>query len=202
VQIETGHVVLRPSGVRVLALVTWVMVLVYLALTITSGLQQLLLFSPTAALVCFLVYILFWRPRLVVDGQGVTLVNVLRDVRIPFSRIRSVQTRYTMTVETEEGDFSSWAAPAPGRTSAMSLSRREASGANLMGADLSQGIGASTAPNTDSGAAALLVRHRWQVWEEKARKGAPDERVNLTWNWLVLLTLAVLTIATVLTIVL
>jgi len=202
VQTETGHVVLHPNGVRVLAVVTWVLVLVYLALTVTSGLRQVLLVSPTAALVCFLVYALFWRPRLVVDSQGVTLVNVLRDVRIPFSRIRSVQTRYTMTVETEEGEFSSWSAPAPGRTSAMSLSRREASGANLMGTDLSQGISASTAPNTDSGAAALLVRHRWQVWEEKARADAPDERVSLTWNWLVLLTLAVLTTATVLTIVL
>ncbi len=201
-QTETGHVVLHPNGVRVLAVVTWVLVLVYLALTVTSGLRQVLLVSPTAALVCFLVYALFWRPRLVVDSQGVTLVNVLRDVRIPFSRIRSVQTRYTMTVETEEGEFSSWSAPAPGRTSAMSLSRREASGANLMGTDLSQGISASTAPNTDSGAAALLVRHRWQVWEEKARADAPDERVSLTWNWLVLLTLAVLTTATVLTIVL
>ncbi len=201
-QTETGRVVLRPSGVRVLAAVTWLLVLVYLALTVTSGVQQLLLFSPTAALVCFLVYALFWRPRLVVDADGVTLVNVLRDVRIPFSRIRSVQTRYTMTVETEEGEFASWSAPAPGRTSAMSLSRREASGANLMGADLSQGISASTAPNTDSGSAALLVRHRWQVWGERSRAGAPDERVSSTWNWLVLLTLVVLTTATVLTIVL
>lgn len=161
------RVVLRPTAVRVLAVVTWALMALYLGWTLVTEPSAGLRFAPVAALVSAVVYALFWRPGVAVDDESVTLVNVLRDIHIPFSQLRSVQTRYAMRVETTGHTFTAWAAPAPGRTSSMSLSRREATGVELMGADLTQGVSASAAPNTDSGAAALLVRHRWTQYEER-----------------------------------
>ncbi len=169
---DVGAVMLRPTAVRVLAALTWVLMALYLGWTLLADPPAGLRFAPVAALVSAVVYAMFWRPGVAVDDDSVTLVNVLRDIRIPFSQMRSVQTRYAMQVETTGRTYTAWAAPAPGRTSSMSLSRREAVGVELLGADLKQGVSASAAPNTDSGAAAMLVRHRWALYDERVAEQA------------------------------
>jgi hypothetical protein len=186
-------VALRPSGVRVLAVITWVLLLVFVALTVQDDLGAALRFAPFAALVALVVYALFWRPCVRVDADGVTLTNVVRDVRIPFSRLQDVRTRFALTLETVEGTFTSWASPAPGRTSAMTISRRETKGFQAMGQATDQGVSASAAPNTDSGAAALLVRHRWDVWLEHGGSVEQDDgRIERTWDVPLVCALAVL----------
>ena len=187
-------VALRPNGVRVLAAITWLLLVVFFVLTARDDLGSALRFAPFAGLVALVVYALFWRPCVRVDADGVTLANVVRDVRIPFSRLEDVRTRFALTLETVEGTFTSWASPAPGRTSAMSISRRDSKGFEAMGHATDQGVSASAAPNTDSGAAAMLVRHRWDVWREHGGSGAPadDGRISSTWDVPVLCGLAVL----------
>lgn len=187
-------VALRPNGVRVLAATTWVLLAAFLVLTVRDDVASALRFAPFAGLVALVVYALFWRPCVRVDADGVTLSNVVRDVRIPFSRLEDVRTRFALTLETVEGTFTSWASPAPGRTSAMSLSRRDSKGLEALGQPTDQGISASAAPNTDSGAAALLVRHRWDVWREHGGSDVPADggRISSTWDVPVLCGLAVL----------
>lgn len=177
-------VVLRPNGVRVLAGVTWLLLLAFLVLTVRDDPAGALRFAPFAALVALVVYALFWRPRVDVDADGVTLANVVRDTRVPFARLEDVRTRFALTLETVEGTFTSWSSPAPGRTSAMSLSKRDTRGFAAMGQPTDQGVSASAAPNTDSGAAALLVRHRWEVWREHGGSPEPadDGRITRTWD--------------------
>ena len=183
---DEGVVVLRPTAVRVLAAMTWALMALYLGWTLIAEPAAGLRFAPVAALVSAVLYAVFWRPGVMVDDDSVTLVNVLRDIRIPFSQLRSVQTRYAMRLETAGRSYTAWAAPAPGRTSSMSLSRREAVGVELLGADLQQGLSASAAPNTDSGAAALLVRHRWARYDERrAELNEPTvdgEPVSARWS--------------------
>jgi hypothetical protein len=65
------------------------------------------------------MYAVLWRPAVVVDAEGVRLLNVLRDVRIPWAALESVETRYTLTLITAGRSYASWAAGAPGRGSAM-----------------------------------------------------------------------------------
>ncbi len=177
-------VVLRPNGVRVLAATTWVLLVVFLVLTTLDDPASALRFAPFAGLLALVVYALFWRPRIDVDADGVTLANVVRDTRVPFARLEDVRTRFALTLETVEGTFTSWSSPAPGRTSSMSLSRRDTEGFTAMGQPSDQGVSASSAPNTDSGAAALLVRHRWDVWREHG--GSPEpvdaDRITRTWD--------------------
>lgn len=180
-----GAVVLRPNAVRVLATLTWLLMALYLGWALVVDLSAGLRFAPVAALVSAVVFALFWRPGVKVDDDSVTLVNVLRDIRIPFSQLRSVQTRYALQVETTGRTYTAWAAPAPGQTSSMSLSRREAVGIELLGTDLKQGVRASAAPNTDSGAAAMLVRHRWTQYDER-RAEHPETTVEgeaVTAHW-------------------
>ncbi len=196
-------VVLRPTAVRVLAAITWTLMALYLGWTVLTLPEAGARFAPVAALVSAVVYAFFWRPGVAVDDGSVTLVNVLREVHIPFSTLRSVTTRYALKVETTEGSYTAWAAPAPGQTSSMSLSRRDASGVALLGSDLSKGVSASAAPNTDSGAAALLIRHRWRVYDERGGdQGASDGTVTVRWSTGVLVLLGVCAAATVLAFVL
>ena len=99
---------------------------------------------------------------------------------IPFSRLQDVRTRFALTLDTDDGSFTSWSSPAPGRTSSWGLSRKDAGGVQALGTPVDQGLSASAAPNTDSGAAALLVRHRWDVWREQGTGGAGA--VTSEWN--------------------
>ena len=177
---------------RVLAGVVWASLVVYLVLLVLQGTRdEALRFLPIAALVSLVVHATFWRPAVLVDDDGVQLRNVLRDVAVPFARLDAIDTRYALRLESGDRTYTAWAAPAPGRTSAMSLTRREASASALLGADLAQGFSASAAPNTDSGGAALMVRLRWQRWLERdtvaraTRTGSPvgaPPAVRTTWN--------------------
>lgn len=174
-------VVLRPVGVRVLAVATWVLLAFSLVVTAVDDLSSALRLLPFTALGALVVHALFWRPRLEVDGEGVTLTNVVRDVRIPFARLEDVRTRFALTLDTAQGSYTSWSSPAPGRTSSWGLTRKDAGGVQAMGTPIDQGLSASAAPNTDSGAAALLVRHRWDVWREQGG-GAGAGPVTREWN--------------------
>lgn len=190
----------KPVGVRVLAGFVWVALVVYLALLVRQGTgSDAVRFLPFAALVALVVYAVFWRPVVEVDDHGVLLVNVLRDVRVPFARLDAVDTHYALRLEVGDRSFTAWAAPAPGRTSAMSLSRRDAAATALLGADLDQGVSASAAPNTDSGGAALMVRLRWQRWLEReggSERPAQDP-VRVAWNLPIGLASAVLLLCSV-----
>ena len=177
----TDPVVLRPVGVRVLAVASWVLLVFAVVVTGLADLPSALRLLPFAALASLVVHALFWRPRVAVDGDGVTLVNVVRDVRIPFARLEDVRTRFALTLETSEGTYTSWSSPAPGRTSSWGLTRKDAGGVQAMGTPLDQGLSASAAPNTDSGAAALLVRHRWDVWREHGGASGAGP-VTREWN--------------------
>lgn len=65
------------------------------------------------ALVVALAWAVFWRPCAVVADDGVTLVNVIRTVHVPWQRFRSADTRWALSITTT-GDrtYSAWAVPA------------------------------------------------------------------------------------------
>ncbi len=69
--------------------------------------------APWLALVSWLVYVAQWRPCLRVDGDGFTLINGLRDHRIPFETVQDVEVRYAVTVRAAGKKYVSWGAPTP-----------------------------------------------------------------------------------------
>lgn len=64
-----------------------------------------------------LIWVLFGNPKVEVADGGVTVVNLLRQVHVPWPTLRGVETRWALTLETTAGTYSSWAIPAASGTS-------------------------------------------------------------------------------------
>lgn len=99
------------QGLAILVAVVAVVALV--AFVTEAGPTAALTSVAPVALVVALGWAVFWRPRAVVDDDGVTLVNIVRTVHVPWQRFRSADTRWALSITTTEGrTYSSWAVPA------------------------------------------------------------------------------------------
>ena len=178
----SARTVFRPTFVRALSVVIWGLMLVFAVLALSEGWSLALRAAPALLLVCALTYALFWRPCVEVDDDGVTLRNVLRDVRVPFAAIDSIDTRFALTLYSAGRRDAAWAAPAPGRSTLMGLGRWDLSGVrHILGTDVGEGPISSAAPNSDSGGAALLVRQGWERWRASHPGDAPSA-VTVRWD--------------------
>jgi len=74
--------------------------------------------------VIVVTWALYWRPRVNLDPRNITLVDVVRTVQIPWSRVRDFDVRFGLGVNTTQPTaqpgsvkkYSAWALPAAGRT--------------------------------------------------------------------------------------
>jgi hypothetical protein len=175
-----GRLVYRPAFSRVcfgfyLAFAGW-----WLLDVLAAGRPGELLSTGAGLLaVGSVLHAVFWRPAVIVDGDGVLLVNVLRDVRVPWAALEGVETRYALALQVGTRRIRSWAAAAPGRP--------------LTGARLPDPRWVPDAPvdrssrdlQADSGAAAFMVEQSWAAWRERtgaALGGTPPPigvRLNL-----------------------
>lgn len=55
------------------------------------------------------VWALFVRPAVVLNGRGVTLRNILRDVHIPWAKLTHVETGWNLRVFAGDRGYTSWA---------------------------------------------------------------------------------------------
>ncbi len=205
---------LRPSGSRVLAVLTWVVVVGGTLTMVVSDRGDLAHSLAPLAFISLLVYVTLWRPAVAVDDRAVRLENTLRRIVVPYPQLLEIDTRWALTLHTTAGRYVAWAAPASGRrhTSLPSHSARHGLEA---GADPAGGVRSSAVPDTDSGAAALAVRTRWEAsrlnrpadrWRPQiAGRAAPvpgEEPVQVRWDWPLAAALVVLLVASVISIML
>lgn len=104
------------TGTRVLAAAAWTFCAFFavnLMLTGTTG--TIWHFLPSLLLVAWGIYLLLWRPRLVVLAEGVAVVNILRVHRIPFGALRNLRVAQNVSLDTTAGRIASWGAPGAGR---------------------------------------------------------------------------------------
>jgi hypothetical protein len=166
-----------------------------------------LLFAGTA------VVALFWRPRIVIDDGGVTVVNVFRTFDVPWAAIERIDTRYAVTLFTASARIAVWAAPSPGIRGATTISKRDVS--NLT--ESSYGPGGSVRPgdsvSSPSGQVAFVLRRRWEELRDQGSLGldspAPTGTstsattpVRVTTHRVTIIALVVLAVATLLSAVL
>lgn len=124
-------------------------------------------------------YALYWRPRLEVHADEVRVVNPLRTVSIPWSRIVDVRTRFAVTIATDQGAHSCFALPSAGAGAAL-RSGVDAVNRNHPIARPGGAVRVGDLTSTASGAAAHRVRDTWQRKIETgeldvfARDAAPD----------------------------
>jgi phage baseplate assembly protein gpV len=123
-----------------------------------TGREQLLLIWPWLGLVGFAAWAMYWRPEVRVDAAGVHVVNVFRTVDVPWPAIDEVDTRWALTLVTRLGDVRAWAAPAPGR---QVMRRARPEDRRMGGTRRGDVVRPSDLPQTESGAAAQIVRQRW-----------------------------------------
>ncbi|HET9657185.1 MAG TPA: PH domain-containing protein [Kineosporiaceae bacterium] len=128
------------------------------------------------------LYALFWRPAVVVGSDAVRLVNIVREVRVPWACLEGIQTRFVLTLTADGRDYASWAASAPGRRRTAGLLAGQSRGSTAAVAAesatlprrgwLQEGHApdrSSRDLGSDSGAAAFMVEQAWIGW----RHGAP-----------------------------
>jgi len=78
-----------------------------------GGIDAVLRYGAPTLLFALLGWAAFWRPHVVVSDGGVTVVNTLRTVEVPWPAIEGVEGRYGLRLRTAYGPVTAWAAGAP-----------------------------------------------------------------------------------------
>ncbi len=148
---------------RAVAVVGWALVLGWLVAAWPPGGAGL----PFAAAVSGLLWVMCWRPAVVIDDAAVTVRNPLRDVRIGWSALDEASFGWSLRLRA--GDLSCRAVAAPGPASMSALYDRHVTPGGVLERDAVALAGRRPAP------ALLAVRQRWE-----ARRTAPSGGVAAT----------------------
>ena len=183
---------------RVLAIMTWLLCLSGVVAVAFAGGNAAIQYLPAIALIAWLAWGWLWRPCLFWDDDAITVVNGVATTVIPWAAPIQVETRYALTLITPQGRYPVTVAPAPGRL-ATALSKRDMKGISApVGSDGSVQTG--DLPSSDSGAAAHLVRQRWQSLLDEGRiaVGTADSvRIDRQLHWVAISVSVVLAIVSV-----
>lgn len=111
----TPAIVFRPVASRVYAAVAWAVAAVVVgALLRDGGVAGLVRFGAFPLLLAGFAWAVLWWPSVRLDDDGVEVANVSRTVRVPWSAITGVETRWGLRLLTTSGKVDAWAAPARG----------------------------------------------------------------------------------------
>ena len=168
----------RPSFGRGLAIAVLGIAALGFIISLVSNPLASLRYLPILALVVTLVWAAFWWPAVIVTPAGVTIKNILRTIELPWPAIKGIDTRYACTFQTAYGQYSAWAAPAPGRAGVA----QQAKSGVLSTGDLIK------ARFDDVRASGLLANAKLE-----------RERPLVRWHWPLIIVIGILLIATILT---
>ena len=182
--------VFRSTYGRVLTVATGAVAVALVVVTaVTGDVVAVLGALLPAALVTYLVWMLFWRPAVEVSDGGVEVRNVARTVHVPWTAYEGVETRYSLELRYAGGTVTAWAAPRSSGTARwLRSSRRRTAGQDQVVA------GASAEAVAD----AVAQRHGLLAAAghlDRAVPGAPGART--TWHVVQLAVLGALAVATV-----
>jgi len=156
-----------PLGLAVVCGVTGLILLVSLARNWADYPRPLFVAWVLFGLAC--VWSIFVRPAVLLDVEGVTVRNVLRDVHIPWARLTDVESRWNLKVFAGERGYTAWAISShverPKGISGGMLSRR--------------------APEVTAAVVARLIEQAKEDYDEAVAHGqlpaSPDSPVRITW---------------------
>jgi len=116
---------------------------------------------PVAAALVGLVDLVMRVPSLRIDEHGLTVVNPLQRIRVPWAALVALQTRFTLTLVTPHEKVKVWAAPGPERHAAAFATRSDAEGVAPSRRGPGGSVHVSELVGTSSGSAAREVHARW-----------------------------------------
>lgn len=146
-------------------------------------------------------WVVFVRPCVRVDDTGVRVVNILRDIHLPWERVDGARSSWSLVVESETGHYSSWAisgTASPGRDALLRRTVPSRPGENPTTTQLNRTADAGhvltveaddvhagmTPPSLGASAAAiaaLIERHRLD--RPLPGEGSTAEQVTSRWAW-------------------
>ena len=184
----------QPAFGRVLTVVVTAVALAALGGFVATGdIDGLMRYGALPLLLIATVWALFWAPELRIEEHAVTVRNVLRTHHVPWNAIERIDTKFALTLYTAEGKIDVWAAPAPSRHAATTMTqhdaRRVAESARAAAGSIRPGDSLSSA----SGAAAHVIRLHWErLRDEGVLDAAPPHPVRVQWHYGTAAVLAVL----------
>ncbi|WP_158274518.1 PH domain-containing protein [Cellulomonas sp. WB94] len=146
----------------------------------SGGLGELLRYGAIPVLGLVVVWALFWCPQVEVSDGEIVLRNVLRTVRIPWPTFRGADTRLSLSIDTTDGTFTAWAAPARSALGA------RADAATPRGPQLAPPWrGRNQADGHTADVVALEIAARRESLERAGhlRPGPPPTGVHVTTTW-------------------
>ena len=167
--------VLRPTSSKVLTVVIGLFAAVGLFSFVFRGeWRDAIGFTPLAAAVVYVCWLLFWYPSVTVEPSGVQVRNPLRTFQVSWPAIVRIDTRYALTLFTKTTrKIVAWSAPSPSRYAGINTVRPDLSGLNPRrgkGVDAddvglnppkADSVRLGDTPRSESGLAALHVRRAW-----------------------------------------
>jgi hypothetical protein len=128
----------------------------------------------------YLAWLLFWNPSVKVSEEGVLVDNIFRQAFLNWSAINRIDTKYSLTLETDKGTFRAWAAPAPSRYASFMANKTEAEHlpeSSFVGNGL---IRPGDLTSSDSGVAAYVIRSQWEkLRDTNSLDQAPQVQVQI-----------------------
>ncbi len=68
-----------------------------------------------SAVLAFVTYLVWIRPKLVIGKDSVTVVNPVQTVSIPYDEIVDLETKWALSIVHKKGRTTAWVAPASGK---------------------------------------------------------------------------------------
>jgi hypothetical protein len=184
----------RPKARFAIAAVL-VLLSILLAWQITAMGDELSGFIAASALVAAntAIWLLFVRPKIVFFDEGLTIVNPLTEVTIPWSAVDQVDSQLAFSVRAGGKKFSAWAAPAPGRQHGRTLHSSEFKGLGLADGG---SMRLSDSPRSDSGVATFMARQRIAAFNELGgdNSAMPEFKFNFLGTSLLVVSILILTL--------
>jgi hypothetical protein len=185
---------------RVLAVGIWaISAVIAVSLFFVDRPNQLAYLVPLA-FVNLLVWEGLWRPFLTITDDGIGVTNPFRSIEIPWNALVNVDTKFALTLFTPGRKVEVWVAPSPGR----SFGYRSAAVADREIRRSSPHSSGSVRPGdlvtSESGAAASLVRSRWELLQTSGliEAGLADTvAVTVRRHWAAIIALVILAAASI-----
>ena len=188
--------IFRPAFGRVLSVIVVVIAASGLAGYIVAGdLAGLARYGWGLLLLATVALALFWFPKLSVAEHEVTVRNVFSTVHLPWPAITLVDTKWALTLHTSDRKVTVWASPAPNRYASQAATR---SSARVASSNFAPRPGDLL--ETQSGAAAFVIRHHWEDLRADGLLDAGVEpgSVHRDIHWVTIAVLGLLVAATAL----
>lgn len=148
---------------RILAVVAWLFcAALSLNLILTGTPGSIWKFLPWLLFIAWGVYVLLWRPCLLIRTDGIFIRNILRDHEVPFAGLKAMRVIQNVSFDTTAGRIPSWGAP----------------GAGKLGPRISSRPGRMPAlPPTQA-----AVQSSWDAWERRL-ESQPQQQPNVASRW-------------------